>query len=204
MPKLSIRNGSLAASLVILLGWGIKSWVKEPAPRPLLGTLLEPRTQIAAFNLTDSKGQSFTRDSLLGKWTVLSFGFTHCPDICPTTLAYFRDELNALPADAPVQFVFIGVDPERDPPEQLGAYINTFHPAIKGVTGSVADVTAFASNFFAYFKKEGIAKDGIYGMAHSPQYFLINPEGQWHVLYTPPMPRGALAIDLKNLAAHKG
>lgn len=204
MAKFSVRNLSLAASAMILLGWGIHQAL-QPAPPPLLqGTVLEPKAQLADFNLVDSAGQPFTKQAFLGRWTVLSLGFTHCPDVCPTTLAYFRDELGQLPADTKAQFVFVGVDPERDPPAKLGAFVANFHPGIKAATGTEAELKKFAAIFSAYFKKEDEIEPGLYQMAHSPQYFLIDPEGRWQVLYTPPMAKGALAVDLSKLQAHSG
>ncbi len=201
MPKISIRTISLLASLVILMFWAYSKSLTPKEPPVVQGTWLSESPEVPSFQLSDSKSQPFTKQNLLGQWTILSFGFTHCPDVCPTTLAYFRDEIKALTDSdkAGVQFVFVGVDPERDPPAALGSFTGNFHPDIKAVTGDEAALNAFAGIFHAYFKKEGKTKDGLYGLAHSPQYFVINPEGKWQVLYTPPMAKGALAIDLQKL-----
>lgn len=206
MPKLSIRNVSLFLSLLIVLFWIYAQQFAKATPPPVQGTWIEPGLELASFALTDSKGESFDKSDFLGRWTVLSFGFTHCPDVCPTTLAYFRDELNALDPDAKeeVQFVFVGVDPERDPAPELGTFTARFHPDIRAVTGGLPELTNFAKIFHAYFKKEGLTEDGLYSLAHSPQYFVINPEGRWRVLYTPPLTKGALALDLQNLGSGRG
>lgn len=207
MPKLSIRNVSLLLSLLIVLFWAYaQQFAKEKTPPEVLGTWLEPGSELQDFKLSDSQGESFEKDDFLGRWTVLSFGFTHCPDVCPTTLAYFRDEIKALDPAAKdkTQFVFVGVDPERDPAPALGAFTANFHPEIKAVTGSIPELEKFAKIFHAYFKKEGQTKDGLYNLAHSPQYFVINPKGEWRVLYTPPMAKGALALDLQKLENNRG
>ncbi|MFY7929856.1 MAG: SCO family protein [Oligoflexus sp.] len=207
MPKLSIRTLSLLASVVILGLYTVRQYVeKSLTPPQLAGTVLEPQAKIGDFKLATSSGAPFTKEQLLRKWTVLSLGFTHCPDVCPTTLAYFRDEINALPADTrkDVQFVFVSVDPERDTPERLESFVKSFHPEVIAVTGELTELNNLAAIFKAYFKKEAPMAEGLYNLAHSPQYFLINPEGQWQVLYTPPMGKGTLAIDLGQLHDRRG
>ena len=171
----------------------------------IAGTELIPAQSVGEFNLQDVYGHPFRTADLIGRWTVLSFGFTHCPDICPVTLAAFRDELDALPLTSRdrIQFVFVTVDPERDTAEVLKTYVQTFHTAIRPIIGTLPEIKTFASYFNASFAKEGRGEVGLYSMAHSPQYFVINPEGRWQVLYSPPMVRGRLAMDLKSLSRPK-
>lgn len=152
------------------------------------------------FTLQYADGDAFTRQDLLGRWTVLSFGFTHCPDVCPTTLAFFRDELRLLEEDdeqAKVTFMFVSVDPQRDLPEKLAAYVHSFDPRIQAVTGGLNELKAFTKQFGAHFAYEGEGDQ--YQVAHSPQFFLISPEGHWTALYTPPVGRGKVAMDLAKL-----
>ncbi len=201
MSKHLIRNISLGVSGIILLAsFAVNKMLHKPELN-LQGSSLNPTQAVEAFELSSTQGGTFSRKDLLGKWTVLSFGFTHCPDICPTTLAYFRDELKTLSSDQKeqAQFVFVTVDPERDTLPLLTEYTQKFHPDIIGLTGSQEEIEKFASIFHAYFKKENPQADGLYSMAHSPQYFLVNPQGQWQVLYTPPLSKGAIALDLTKL-----
>ena len=201
MPKHLLRNLSLLSSVLIMITF---AWVKSlrPTPPPVLtGVSLNPSQEVADFTLSSTLGSPFTRTNLLGKWTILSFGFTHCPQICPTTLAYFRDELTGIPKDqqSGIQFVFVTVDPERDTVSRLQSFVKNFHPEIIGLTGDMAELNRLVEIFHAYFKKENPSADGLYSLAHSPQYYLINPQGRWQVLYTPPLAKGTLASDLKKL-----
>ncbi len=203
MPKNLMRNLSLIVGIVLIVGFFIGNALKPKTMPMLQGSTLSPAEALADFNLQTTQGQSFTKQQLLGKWSILSFGFTHCPTICPTTLAYFRDELNdlSLESKASVQFLFVSVDPERDSQERLREFVGNFHPEIVALRGTLPELQNVAKIFHAYFKKEDSTPDGLYNLAHSPQYFLINPEGHWQVLYTPPLAKGTLAIDLKKLNA---
>lgn len=204
MPKIPHRTLALSGILfaLVLYLYFQNSSRNDPA---IGGTELIPAQKMGEFNLVDVYGRPFRKADVLGKWTVLSFGFTHCPDVCPVTLAAFRDELNALPLNSRdrIQFVFITVDPERDTPEVLKNYVQAFHTAIRPVTGTLDELKNFASNLKASFAKEGLGDVGLYTMAHSPQYFVINPEGNWQVLYTPPLAKGRLAEDLKAMSRPK-
>jgi protein SCO1/2 len=204
MPKIPPRTLALVGILIALFLYLFfqNSSRNDPA---IGGTELIPAQKIGDFNLVDVYGQPFRKADVLGKWTVLSFGFTHCPDVCPVTLANFRDELNALPLNSRnrIQFVFLTVDPERDTPEVLKNYVQAFHTAIRPVTGSLDDIKHFAGLVHATFAKEGQGEVGLYTMAHNPQYYVINPEGKWQVIYTPPLAKGRLAQDLKSLSRPK-
>lgn len=204
MPKIPHRTLALVGILIALfLVLYFQNSARNEAA--IGGTELIPAQEIEDFNLLDVYGRPFRKADVLGKWTVLSFGFTHCPDVCPATLAAFRDELNALPLNSRdrIQFVFITVDPERDTPEIFKKYVQGFHTAIRPVTGSLDEIKHFAGLVKATFAKEGLGEVGLYTMAHSPQYFVINPEGKWQVLYNPPLAKGRLAEDLKSLSRPK-
>ena len=153
-------------------------------PRAYKSLLVYPAPKkIAAFNLKNSEGSEFSLAQLQGHWTLLSFGFTTCPDVCPTTLT----ELSAvfailkLPSmqAAAAQIVFVSIDPERDTPESLNSYVKHYNQTFIGATGDIPALTAFATNLGAVFEKEVNgpgAQD--YTMAHTASIFLINPQGQ--------------------------
>ena len=131
------------------------------------------------FRLLSSERETVTEAAWPGKWLLVFFGFTNCPDICPTTLsdiAVVMDELG--PAQDRVQPLFITVDPERDRAEDLARYVEAFHAGIVGLTGDASAIDAAATSFRAYYEKleqEG-APDG-YAMGHTTALYLINPEG---------------------------
>ncbi len=145
---------------------------------------------IAPFSLKNSVGTDFTLAQLQGHWSLLSFGFTSCPDVCPTTLT----ELSAvygilkLPSfqAAAAQIVFVSIDPERDTPENLAGYVKHYNPAFIAATGDIPALTAFATNLGAVFEKEANgpgAQD--YTMAHTASIFLIDPQGQLAAIARP-------------------
>lgn len=163
------------------------------------GRVLKNKRPIGAIDLVDHNADAFTHEQLMGKWSLITFGFTSCPDVCPTALAAFRDELNLLEdSHSRVQFIFVSVDPERDSPEVLKKYISYFHKKIIGVTGSISALESLAKNFGVHFQKDGEGQD--YNMVHSPQFFLINPNGELTAMYSPPLARGKIAIDLSRIA----
>ena len=160
-------------------------------PRAYKSLLVYPAPKtIAAFSLKNSDGGEFSQAQLQGHWTLLSFGFTTCPDVCPTTLT----ELNAvfgilkLPSleAAAAQIVFISIDPERDTPTSLDSYVKHYNPAFIAATGDIPALTGFATNLGAVFEKEATghgAQD--YTMAHTASIFLINPQGQLAAIARP-------------------
>lgn len=122
-------------------------------------------------------------------------------------MGYFKSEMARLtPSDlSALQFVMITVDPEHDEPSKLADFVRNYHPAIRGVTGTVDQVKAFASGFHVGFAKEQQDPHNvdIYMMAHSPKIFLVDPAGQWRAVYDPPLAPGLLAADLQKIVAEQ-
>lgn len=140
------------------------------------------------FSLVDQQGQAFTPARLEGTWTLLFFGFTHCPDVCPTTLSFLAElhrQLETTEA-ANTQVVMVTVDPARDTPETLATYVPYFHPDFVGVTGEFMNILSFAQAFNAPFRKV-TADDGSYSMDHSANVVLINPRGDFHGFFRAPL-----------------
>ena len=166
------------------------------------GRMLSKARDIAPFTLQDQFGQEFTEQRLKGKWSLVTFGFTNCPDVCPTAMASFRDEIKLLDEQkSSVQFIFVSVDPERDTPEVLRDYSAYFHPDIIALTGKLPELKNLASNLSVHFQKQGSGDK--YTMAHSPQFFLIDPQGKWTAMYTPPLARGKIAMDLSRVVSSR-
>ena len=131
------------------------------------------------FQLTDTDGRPVTERTLLGKPTAVFFGFTYCPEVCPTTLAEMTAALKALGRDADkLNVVFISVDPERDTPEQMKLYLSNFDPRIKGFTGTPAQTDAAAKAYRVYHQKVPIEGGG-YTVDHSSAIYLFDRRGEF-------------------------
>ena len=139
-----------------------------------------------SFSLTDHTGQRRTLADLRGKVVLLYFGYTFCPDVCPTDLVAISRMLDVLGSDGErVQPVFITIDPERDTVAQLALFVPHFHPRLIGLTGSVAEVREATDAYKAYFKTVP-AKDGAYYfMDHSAYIYLLDKEGRYAGLFPP-------------------
>ena len=137
------------------------------------------------FSLIDHNGNRVTEADFLGRWQLVFFGFTYCPDVCPTTLAYMANVLDRFGGEVErVAPIFITVDPSRDTPEVMAEYVQAFHPKLVGLTGSEAAVAAAAQSFRVYYEKmeEETAPDG-YLMAHSGHIYLMTPEGRFEDVF---------------------
>ncbi|MDR3508678.1 MAG: SCO family protein [Caulobacteraceae bacterium] len=131
------------------------------------------------FSLADQDGRPVTEQTLKGKPTAIVFGFTYCPEICPTTLTNMTAWLKALGPDADrLNMVFVSVDPERDTPAQLKSYLSAFDPRIRGLTGSPEAVARIAGEYQVYYRKVPIAGGG-YTMDHSSAIYLMDAKGRF-------------------------
>jgi protein SCO1/2 len=131
------------------------------------------------FRLTDQAGQTVTEKSLIGRPTIIFFGFTHCPDVCPTALFEMSEVLRAMGPDAAkVNAYFVSVDPERDTAAVMKDYISSFDPNLKGLTGSPAEIAKVISAYRVYAKKIPL-KDGDYTMDHTAMIYLMDSKGNF-------------------------
>jgi protein SCO1 len=184
----------VAAAAVIVMATS-----RQPAMEPRVATLLTQPALIAEFELTDQHGRTLTRDVFKGRWSVLFAGFTHCPDACPATLGLLR-ALNADLSDdgKAMQTVFLSVDPERDSPEQLAAYLGYFETPIVGMTGATAQIDRLSDSLgIAYVKIPGAAEQ--YTVDHSTALVLIDPQARLAGYVTPPLDLDDLAADVRML-----
>ncbi len=165
------------------------------------GTLFSPARAVQPFTLTNDEGKPFTLTQLKGQWSLLFFGFTHCPHICPTTLAqlnrtttFLKDAgMSSLP-----QVVLISVDPERDTPARLHKYIKAFNADFVGATGEKAQIDALAKQMAVLYTKviPGNGNVEMYDIEHSGAVMLINPAGQLRALFTMPHDAKSLSKDI--------
>ena len=161
--------------------------------------LFDTPRDVGDFSLTDHRGQSFARGDLTDRWTLIFFGFTHCPDICPTTMAELA-ELNSQLADteaSDARVVMVSVDPARDTPDRLAQYLPYFHPDFIGVTGEFADILSVAQRLNAPFRKVS-EPDGGYQMEHSANVMLMNPRGDYHGFFRAPLDIPKMRVTLRS------
>jgi protein SCO1 len=159
-------------------------------------------TQIGGpFTLVDDTGVTVTEKTLAGKPYMMYFGYTFCPDVCPTTLLDLSRWIKKLGPDADrLNYVFVTVDPERDTVQSLHAYLSSFDKRIRGYTGTPAEIAQIATEYRVYYKKVP-TDDGGYTMDHSAIIYLMGPDGKF-VTVIPYQEDDASAIaKLKNLAA---
>ena len=162
-----------ACVLGLILGGALawKSGAFTPRPATLVG---------GPFQLVDQTGKPVTEAVLKGKWSVVFFGFTYCPDVCPSTLQAMglaQERLGAKARD--VQFVFVSVDPERDTPAQMATYLDNdvFPKGTVGLTGTPAQAAAAAKAYRVFYEKQGNGAD--YLINHSTPSYLMNPQGRF-------------------------
>jgi protein SCO1/2 len=178
---------SLVVALVVVL-WLLGGLRGVTAPAAIGGP----------FQLTDQAGQTITEKNLQGKPTLIFFGFTHCPDVCPTSLFEISEVLRAMGKDADrVNAYFISVDPERDTAVAMKDYLSSFDPHLKGLTGDSDAVAKVISGFRVYAKKVPL-KDGDYTMDHTALIYLMDRDGKFVAPFNLKRTPEAAAADLKR------
>jgi protein SCO1 len=164
--------GAFAGSLVV--GLALMLWALGG-----LRTVAAPSAIGGPFQLTDQTGQTVTDKNLLGKPSLIFFGFTHCPDVCPTELFELSEVLRAMGKDADrVNAYFVSVDPERDTAAAMKDYLSSFDPHLKGLTGDPAAVAKIIGEYRVYAKKVPL-KDGDYTMDHTALVYLMDRDGKF-------------------------
>lgn len=162
-------------------------------PRQPIAGMITPKI-LPAFQLVDHHGQKFTEQQLKNnQWKLLYFGYTHCPDICPTTLSMLQNMKKQLPDNyaKDTQFIFISFDTERDTPEALKSYLSFFDPSFLGLTGEKQQAEQLTKMLRVVYLK--VAHKDSYLIDHSATIYLINPQGEWMATFYPPFEALALA-----------
>jgi len=191
-----------AAFCAALGGFWLATQLDRAGPQLASGTWLPRPKPLADFRLTDTTGRAFTRHDLGGGPTLVFFGFTHCPDVCPTTLMKLaqvrqRAEFKGL------RVLFVSVDPQRDTPAVLGTYVHAFDPAFLGVSGDPQAILALAANFGVAVNRVELP-GGDYTMDHSVVLFLLDARARLVAIFTPPFEVAALAADLRRATPYLG
>ncbi len=165
-------------------------------------TLPKEATQVSSvggpFRLIDQNGRAVSEQDFKGEPFVVFFGFTNCPDICPTTLFEMSEVLKRLGPDAnKTAALFISVDPERDTPEKLKDYVSSFHPRIFGLTGTPEEIAAVEREYRVYAKKVPL-KDGDYTMDHTAVVYLMDKDGRFVAPFNLKKSADEAAADLRR------
>lgn len=172
MPR-TVGLATIAAILsAILIALGAVMFLTQrPAPAPTT------KAEVRSFELVDTKGTTVTPAHFSGKWALMFFGFTRCPDVCPTTLIDMGQLLERLGPEAEnLQPIFVSVDPDWDTQERMADYMENFDPRIVGLTGTMDQIRTVAKNYSVFFRKVPLENEG-YTIDHSAALYLLNPEG---------------------------
>jgi protein SCO1/2 len=203
--KFSIMITTVALAAILAGVWLAATYRENDSRAMLLPdrviTLFPEPKPLTAFALTDHQNRVFDLASLKGKWSFLFFGFTHCPDACPTTLAVLarvRDNIAKSTVGAEdIQFVFISVDPNRDTASKLRQYVDYFDTTFLGVTGDNAQIGNLAGQLGAAYQVAITPGMENYPVYHSTAVFLLDPRARYHAVFTPPLDADAISRRFK-------
>lgn len=190
----------LARIIPLLLATVLLGACSPPEPPQLqLATLLPSAKPVADFNLVNHREEVFTLGSLKGHWTFAFFGYTHCPDVCPTSLAMLAQVMDRLreirPAATLPQGLFVSVDPQRDTPETLAGYVPYFDPDFTGVTGDAGQIKTLTRQLGILYLKSDGENAADYLIDHSAAIILFDPQGRFHALFNVPHDADKIASD---------
>jgi protein SCO1/2 len=203
MKPAQILIGVIIAALAVTAGfWAAQAILKDQAPRhDLSATRFPVAREIQPFELIDHHSAAFDQAALQHHWSFVFFGYTYCPDVCPTTLSILNGVAQRLQdVDADVRFVMVTVDPERDTPERLAEYVTYFNGDFLGVTGSDEGLTQLTRQLgILYNRVEPEGDAAGYLMDHTAGVFLFDPDGRYHAVFTPPLSADKLAGDFRKM-----
>ncbi|GAB2618791.1 SCO family protein [Novilysobacter erysipheiresistens] len=209
-------NRTTVIVLVVALAAGLGLWAsqryfaqapKAQWPQTQAVRLFEPPRELPAFSLRQSDGTQLVPGELNGHWTLVFLGFTHCPDVCPMTLAQLsqaQKQWESIPEAIRPRVLFVSVDPERDSPDRIGEYAHAFHSDTLAATANVPALENFARSLSMVFVKvpppEGVPADQ-YSVDHSASMAVLDPQGRMSGLVQPPFDPAAIAADMAALTA---
>lgn len=183
-------------------GLGLLFAVAGCAPTPFNGDVLDPPEAAQPLELADSTGATFSLDGERGKVVLVFFGYTHCPDICPTTLLDWKKAAAALGQDADkVRFLFVSVDPERDTPGMAQRYAARISPAFTGLSGSREQIDVLLRRWKLAAFRDGVPGDtsSVYTVSHPSQVFVVDPKGRLRLLHRAGLTPAQIASDIRAL-----
>jgi protein SCO1 len=203
---MTVRSKLLSFVFLCILAAGgiVAAIIFSPQPPLVLasGTLLAPARKLADFSLIDNQGRSFAAANLRGHWSLMFFGYTNCPDYCPTTLttlAALEKRLRAAKTVAPPQVIFVSLDAKRDTPSQLNQFVPYFDPEFIGLTAASQPAIEALAKKWGVAVQIQYAADGNYIVDHSAAIFVIDPAGNISAVLTGPFTLDALDSDFRRI-----
>ena len=208
-PRIFITlTGAVLAIAASMAGLYFGGAFRPPLPELAAATLYpESFRKLDDFALTDQDGQTYNKNSLRNHWSLLFFGYSYCPDICPTTLyllSKLNKEINTADVKHPVQIVFVSVDPQRDTPDRLKEYVGYFSPDFTGLTGNKEQIDKLVKSLGVFYRKQPAAEGQNYLVDHSAGLFLINPSAKPQALFSAPHDVEHLAHDIRLITDYYG
>lgn len=196
--------GIVIAALAMAAGiFTARLLVKHDAPvDPLAATRFPAARSLQPFSLLDHTGNPFDNTTLQGQWSFVFFGYTHCPDVCPTTMSVLNSVAQRLQdTGEKIQFVMVTVDPQRDTAEKLGSFVTYFNGDFIGVTGSETALEQLTRQMGIMFMKVNESDNpAAYLVDHTASVFLFDPDGRYHAIFSPPLSVDAIASDFTAMA----
>lgn len=193
----------IVAALAMAAGiWAARAVLEHNSVQDELDATRFPEArEIASFSLIDHHNAVFDNSVLKDRWSFIFFGYTHCPDVCPTTLSVLNSVARKLgDLDEDIRFVFLSVDPERDTPEQLAQFVSYFNADFIGVTGTPEGIEQITRQLgVLHIRAQPEEGASGYLVDHSASVFLFDPDGRYHAVFSPPLSADAIAGDFKKM-----
>ena len=191
-----IRWAAYGLIAVVLVAVGA-AWLRQDGPANLAGGVAVPGGVSVGgpFTLVHDHGKTVTDASFRGRWMLIYFGYTFCPDVCPTELQTIAAALDRLgPLAAKVAPLFVTIDPARDTPAALAEYVKLFDDRLVGLTGTEAQIATVAKEYRVYYARSASKESSSYLMDHSSFMYLVGPDGKFQALFR----QGTAAPDLAD------
>lgn len=191
----------------IILGFIVsEQTIEQNSKAIVIKGLLPKAVELKSFTLIDKNNQPVTAEQLKGKWSIVSIGYTNCPDICPATLQKYQQIREMLVNSESnfikdTQFVFVSVDPKRDSIEHLKKYVEYFNPEFIGLTGDNKQLTLFSESIYAFFVIPDTSKEN-YAVGHSAALHILNDKGQLQALISAPYTADEVVENYTNIRMH--
>ena len=193
----------IVAALAMAAGiWAARAVLEHNSVQDELDATRFPQArEIASFSLIDHNKAVFDNSVLKDRWSFIFFGYTHCPDVCPTTLSVLNSVAQKLgDLDEDIRFVFLSVDPERDTPEQLAQFVSYFNADFIGVTGTPEGIEQITRQLgVLHIRAQPEEGASGYLVDHSASIFLFDPDGRYHAVFSPPLSADAIAGDFRKM-----
>lgn len=196
----------IPVAIALVIGVLAGNYFRPTPSEPIQATVMETPRLLSDFSLLDQNGQPYSKANLAGSWTFLFFGFTHCPDVCPTALFNLKSTLGELEKtnSKPPKVVLVSVDPERDTAEHLKGYVEFFDPSFTGLTGEMDQLKVLTKSVGVGFTKVPgrSGKENDYQVDHSAYVLLLDPNGNLKAYLSPPHTPEQLAHDYRAISGY--